>query len=111
MKSIQNFVVLVGLLMVVLGVCNEAGCFKKEPTPERKTKSTESPTAFSRAQDYIDSLEKREEVILLDTIITHFGHRPGYLEHDTVYKLSYQTKNVLEANKLKQTLQKTNAKH
>jgi hypothetical protein len=94
MKEVK-FALTMGLVTtIVFLICFFSECFdEKAKTPSAKA----STPNFSKAQDYIDSLEKREEVVLFDTVITHFGHRPGYLELDTTYIVSYTTKDPKKA--------------
>jgi hypothetical protein len=94
MKEVK-FALTMGLVTtIVFLICFFSGCFDEKA----KTAGAETSTPnFSKAQDYTDSLEKREEIVLLDTIITHFGHRPGYLELDTTYIVSYKTKDPKKA--------------
>jgi hypothetical protein len=94
MKEVK-FALTMGLVtVIVFFICFFSGCFNEKTKAVNIKASTPN---FSKVQDYIDSLEKREEVVLLDTIITHFGHHPGYIEYDTTYTVSYKTKDPKKA--------------
>lgn len=85
----------------------------KNKEEEAKTKITERST-YSKMMDDIDNLravqKSRYEKPIVDTLITRFGNHPGSTSYDTTYKISFETKYVSKANKLKSVLQKTYAK-
>lgn len=91
------------ILMIIIGLLNKIGCFKQPP---QHVSEIESSNDFSKAQDYIDSLEKRAEIVLLDTFITHFGNHPGHIEYDTTYIVSYKTRNPKKAKLVFKNAQK-----
>lgn len=108
MKNLKNALIMSIVVTTVFFVCLFSECFNEAVKPIAPETTTNSS---SRTESYLDSLEKREEVVMLDTLITHFGHHPGYLEYDTTYIVSYKTKSVSTANKLKDMLREARANH
>lgn len=112
MKPIQAviFFVLVIFGFLAYVVVNES---LKTNTPKENepTDNIWSKSPLSKLEDYVDSLKQKQEKVLLDTFITHFGHRPGYLEYDTTYIVSYETKYINKANKVYQAAKKVLGKN